>query len=115
MKHKYDAFSCFQQFKALVENQSGHHIKTLRTYRGGEYVSNEFLNLRKTHGIQKQFTARYTPQQNGVAERKNKTIMEMSRNMMEAKHFPNEYWAKAVAICIYHEPMSNKECEEQIS
>ena len=43
LKHKSNAFSCLQQFKALVENQSGHHIKILRTDRGGEYVSNEFL------------------------------------------------------------------------
>ena len=62
LKHKSDAFGYFQQFKALVENQSGHRIKILRTDRGGEYVSNEFLNFCKTHGIQKQFTARYTPQ-----------------------------------------------------
>ena len=51
LKHKYDAFSCFQQFKALVENQSGHRIKILRTDRGDEYVSNAFLNFYKTHGI----------------------------------------------------------------
>ena len=45
LKHKYDAFSCFQQFKALMENQSGHHIKILRMDRGDEYVSIDFLNL----------------------------------------------------------------------
>ena len=45
LKHKSDAFSCFQQFKALVENQSVHRIKILRTDKGGEYVSNEFLNF----------------------------------------------------------------------
>ena len=66
LKHKYDAFSYFQQFKALMENQSGHHIKILRTDTRGEYVSNEFLNFCKTHGIQNQFTTRYTPQQNDV-------------------------------------------------
>jgi hypothetical protein len=44
---------------------------------------------------------RYTPQQNGVTERKNKTIMEMACSMLTAKHFSNEYWAKAVAIAIY--------------
>ena len=64
LKHKFYAFSYFQQFKALMENQSGHRIKILKTDRGGEYVSNEFLNFCKTHGVQKQFTARYTPQQN---------------------------------------------------
>ena len=61
LKHKSDAFSCFQQFKALVENQSGHRIKILRTDRGGEYVSNEFLDFCKPHGIHKILTTRYTP------------------------------------------------------
>ena len=51
MKHKYDAFNCFQQFKALMENQSGHCIKILRTDIGGEYVSNQFLKFFNTHGI----------------------------------------------------------------
>ena len=90
LKNKSDAFSYFQQLEALMENQSGHRIKILRTDRGGEYVSNEFLNFCKTHGIQKKFTAWYTPQQNGIAERKNRTIMEMARSMLAAKHFPNE-------------------------
>ena len=76
LKHKSETFSCFQQFKALVENQSEHRIKILRTSRGGEYVSNEFLIFCKTHGIQKQFTARYTPQQNIVAERKKRTVLK---------------------------------------
>ena len=101
LKHKYDAFGYFQQFKALVENQSWHRIKILKTNRGGEYVSNEFLNFCKTHGIQKQFTTRYTPQQNGIAERNNITIMEMARIMLEAKHLPNEYWGEAVATAVY--------------
>ena len=52
-----------------MENDGGDHIKILRTDKG-EYVSNEFLNFCKIHGIQKKFTARYTPQQNGVAKRK---------------------------------------------
>ena len=101
LKHKSNGFSCFQQFKALMENQSGHRIKILRTERGGEYVSNEFLNFCKTHGIQKKFTAWYTPQQNGITERKNRTIMEMVRSMLVAKHLPNEYWVEAVATVVY--------------
>jgi transposase InsO family protein len=57
----------------------------LRTDRGGEYISNEFQSFCKESGIRKQFTARYTPQQNGVAERKNRTIMEMARSMLKEK------------------------------
>jgi transposase InsO family protein len=86
LKHKYDALGCFQQFKSLVEKHSGYYIKDIRTDRGGEYVSREFHNFCKVHGIYKQFTTRYTPQQNGVVEKKNRTIMEMVRNMLAAKN-----------------------------
>jgi hypothetical protein len=60
LKHKYDAFGCFQEFKSLVEKQSGYYIKVFD--RGGEYVSREFLNFGKFHAIHKQFIAWYTQQ-----------------------------------------------------
>jgi hypothetical protein len=73
----------------------------LRTNRGGEYISNDFQTFCKESGIRKQFTTRYTPQQIGVAERKNRTIMEMARSMIKEKQLPNEYWAEAVACSVY--------------
>jgi len=94
-------FEKFRNFKALVENQSGLCIKVLRTDRGGEYISKEFLRFCKENGIHKQFTARYTPQQNGVVERKNITIMDMARSMLKAKHLPNDYWAEAINCAVY--------------
>ena len=101
LKNKSEVFEKFRNFKALVENQSGLHIKVLRTDRGGEYISKEFLRFCRENGIHKQFTARYTPQQNGVAERKNRTIMDMARSMLKAKHLPNDYWAEAVNCAAY--------------
>lgn len=53
IKQKKEVFDLFRQFKNLVEKQSGYYIKVLRTYRGGEYISREFLNFCKDHGIQK--------------------------------------------------------------
>eukprot|EP00253_Pinus_taeda_P028054 PITA_28054 len=94
-------FEKFRNFKALVENQSGLHIKVLRTDRGGEYISKEFLRFCRENGIHKQSTARYTPHQNGVAERKNETIMDMARSMLKAKHLPNDYRAEAVNCAVY--------------
>lgn len=73
----------------------------MRTDKGGEYISKEFLRFCRESGIHKQFTPRYTPQQNGVAERKNMTIMDMVRSMLKAKHFPNDYWAEAVNCAVY--------------
>eukprot|EP00253_Pinus_taeda_P032692 PITA_32692 len=99
--NKSELFEKFRNFKALVENQSGLRIEVLRTDRGGEYISKEFLRFCRENRIHKQFTARYTPQQNGVAERKNRTIMDMARSMLKAKHLPNDYWAEAVNCAAY--------------
>ena len=73
----------------------------MRFDRGGQYKSNEFLDYCKDHGIKKQFTTSYTPQQNGVAERKNRTIMEMARSMLKGKNLPNEYWVEVVSCYVY--------------
>lgn len=71
LKEKSEVFGCFKVFKVLVEKQSGFMVKTLCSDRGGEYMSHEFENFLKENGIQHLFTTQYTPQQNGVAERKN--------------------------------------------
>ncbi|KAA0038926.1 integrase [Cucumis melo var. makuwa] len=99
LKEKSEALVCFKSFKAFTENQSGYKIKTLRSDRGGEYIA--FGNFFKEQGIHHQMTARMTPQQNGVAERKNRTIMEMARSMLKAKNLPNEFWGDAVACTVY--------------
>ena len=52
-------------------------------------------------GSKRKFTTIYTPQQNGIVERKNRTIMEMTRSMMKVKHLPNEYWVEFVACAVY--------------
>ena len=101
LKFKNEVFEKFCHIKALVENESGKRINVLRTDRGGEYISKYFLRFCRENGIHKQFKSRYTPQQNGFAERKNRTIMDMVRSMLKAKHFPNEYWAEAVHCATY--------------
>eukprot|EP00253_Pinus_taeda_P021382 PITA_21382 len=68
----------FFAFKAFVEKQSGHQILKLRSDNVGEYVNNKFINFCDEHGIQMQHTVPYTPQQNGVAKRKNRTLKEMA-------------------------------------
>ena len=66
----------------LVENQLDKKIKVLRTDRGREYLSNQFKELCNEKGIERQLTIPYTPQQNGVAERRNRTLLEIVRSMM---------------------------------
>ena len=62
----------FQEFKALVENQTGKKIKVLWSDNGGDYASHAFDEFCRQEGIKRQLTVPYTPQQNGVAERKNR-------------------------------------------
>ncbi|GKA34078.1 zinc finger, CCHC-type containing protein [Tanacetum coccineum] len=73
----------------------------LRTDRGGEFTSNEFMQYCKENGIARQLTAPYSPQQNGVVERRNRTIMSMTRCMMKATNLPQNFWAEAVRHAIY--------------
>ena len=68
----------------------------MRTDKGGEFTSLEFNAFYKTNGISRQLTAAYTPQQNGVAERKNRTIMNMVRSMLSEKQVPKNFWPEAV-------------------
>ncbi len=91
MKEKNEVFTHFQNFRMLVEKQIGLQVKCLRSDGGGEYFSNEFIAYLKMHGIQRQFTCRYTPQQNGIAERKNKHIAEVARALMAEKNMSHHY------------------------
>ena len=81
------------------------HIKTFKETlhfdHGGEHVSNEFEEFLKENGIRHQRTTHYTPQQNGFAERKNRTIMDLARSMWKAKRMPNSFWVEAVACDVY--------------
>ena len=84
-----------------MEKQKGSNLKTLRTDRGGEFTSGQFNQYCEKHGIHKELTAPYTPEQNGVAERKNRTIVEMARSMLKSKGLPYKFWAEAVTTAIY--------------
>ena len=75
---KSETFENFRKVKALMEKQSGAYIKTLRIDRGGEFLSNEFNLFCEENGIHRELTTPYTPEQNGVAKRKNRTVVEMA-------------------------------------
>jgi transposase InsO family protein len=69
----------FKKFKVMVEKVTGRHIKAVRSDRGGEYTSTAFIEYYEEQGIRRFLTAPYSPQQNGVAERKHRTILDMVR------------------------------------
>jgi hypothetical protein len=101
LKGKGEVFEKFKAYKALVNNQTGMKIKTLRSDNGGEFVSKKFDNFLHECGIQRQTSAPYTPQQNGVAKRANRTIMECARSMICAQGLDLEFWAEVVNMTIY--------------
>ena len=82
LKHKHEVFERFLQWKAMVEKSTGQKLKTLRTDNGGEYTSERFENYRKTEGVRHELNVPMTPEQNGVAERMNRTLVETVRAML---------------------------------
>jgi len=101
LKAKSEAFEKIIHFKHLVENSTKERIATLRTDNGGEFTSNEFNDYCRNNGIKMQLTNSYTPQQNGVTERMNQTLMVMARSMLHFKGLSTKYWAEAVHTTIY--------------
>ncbi|CAL5326432.1 unnamed protein product [Camellia sinensis] len=98
---KSEALSMFKHFKSYVEKEVEGHIKCLRTDRGREFTSFEFNEFCTEHGIKRQLTAAYTPQQNEVAERKNQTVMNMVQCMLSEKRIPKTLWPEVVNWTTY--------------
>lgn len=99
--YKADAFASFKLFKSCVEKETGLSIKCLRTDRGGEFTSSEFNDYCSQNGIKRQLTTAHTPQQNGVAERKNRTVMNMVRSLLIETNVPKTFWPEAVNWTFY--------------
>lgn len=85
----------------MQEKQLGLSLKCLRTDRGGEFLSKEFMTYCEINGICRQFTAPYSLEQNGVAERKNRTVIEMVRSMLKEMNLPTFLWAEVVARAVF--------------
>nr|KYP39290.1 Retrovirus-related Pol polyprotein from transposon TNT 1-94 [Cajanus cajan] len=88
LSSKAQTFDVFKKFRAMVESQSGCKIKMLRSDNGKEYTSNEFNAFCEDMGIVHQLTVSYTPEQNGVSKRENRTVMEMARCLIAEKKLP---------------------------
>ena len=95
---KDEVFEKFKIYKAEVENQCGTKIKRLRSDRGGEYYFPDYF---ETMGIIHEITAPYTPQQNGVAERKNRTLTEMVNAMLSNAGLGTSLWGEAILTATY--------------
>jgi hypothetical protein len=101
IRQKSDVFDTFKKWKDLVENETGKRLKCLRSDNGGEYCSKEFDDYCSYHGIHREKTVPGTPQENGVSERMNRTIMERARSMRLHVGFPLQFWEDVVDIVVY--------------
>lgn len=98
---KTQVFTCFVEFKNLVEMQTGARVKCLRSDNGTEYINKRFRSFCSSYGIVQQTSAPYSPQQNGLAERMNRTIVEMARSMVHYMGLDLEWWGEAVNAAVY--------------
>jgi transposase InsO family protein len=94
LKTKNVALNCFKTYKAEVENQLEKKIKRFSSDRGGEYFSNEFDLFCAKHGIIHERMPPYSPQSNGVAERKNCTLTDLINYMLDTAGLSKAWWGR---------------------
>lgn len=101
LKRKNEAFEQFKLFKVRVETFLNRKIKAIQSDGGGEFTSNDFIQFCAENGIQRRTSNAHTPEQNGVAERMNRTLMETARTMLHAKNLPKTLWGTAINTACY--------------
>jgi transposase InsO family protein len=101
LKDKDEVLAKFQEFKGQVENLARRKIKVLISDNGGEYTSKDFNNFCIEVGIKRVYTVPYNPQQNGVAEKNNKTIIKASKEMIHDQSLPMNLWEEECMTTIY--------------
>ena len=89
------------KFKTFKGNERNRKIKFLRSDNAGEFTSNEFNEFCEKHGIKRQFSAAKNPHQNGVAERKNRTVQEATRTMLNEEKLLDGYWREVIYTIVY--------------
>ena len=101
LKNKNDAFDAFKNYLTEVQNQHEKKIKRLRSDRGTEYTSTEFQKYCESLGIIHETTAPYSPEMNGVAERKNRTYSELVTALLVSSGAPKYLWGEALLTVCY--------------
>ncbi|KAH7845363.1 hypothetical protein Vadar_001167 [Vaccinium darrowii] len=101
LSSKDEAVGAIMKFQSGVEVETGRKLRALRTDRGGEFTSVTFGEYCAEKGVQRQLTAPYSPQQNGVVERRNRSVMAMARCLLKAKAMPSTFWGEAVSTAVF--------------
>jgi transposase InsO family protein len=98
---KDEALHSLQKFQSAAETERSVKLKSVRSDRGGEFTSNAFNSYCEDHGIKHFLTAPYTPQQNGVLERRNQTVVGMARSLLKTMGMPSKFWGEVVSTAVY--------------
>ena len=111
---KSDVFAIFKSFVKGSHNKFETTIKRVRSDNGSEFKNIRIDELCDEFGIRHQFSAKYTPQSNGLGERKNRTLIDMVRSMLSEYNVSQSFWAKAIntaCYCsnrLYYHPLKEK-------
>jgi len=98
---KDNAYLAFKKLAKVIQNEKGCRISTIKSDHGGEFQNERFEKFCEKQGIKDNFSAPRTPQQNGVVERKNKSLEELARTLLNATYLPKYLWADAVSTACY--------------
>ncbi|KAI4387537.1 hypothetical protein MLD38_005363 [Melastoma candidum] len=101
LRTKDEAFRYFKKIKAAAETERECKLLAFRSDRGGEFNSDAFVEFCEENGIKHNTTASYSPQQNGVVERRNQTVVEMARCLLKSMIVPGMFWGEAVKTAVY--------------
>lgn len=101
IKNKSDVFQKFQEYYQMTKSQFGFSVSKLICDNGGEYVSGQFKSFCRNNGVILDYTIPYTPEQNGKAERMNRTLVERARTMINDSGVPKELWGEAIYTATY--------------
>lgn len=101
LKHKSDAINSLTAYVDYVERKTSNKVKIMRSDNGGEFIDVRVKSLLRNKNIVHELSAPYTPEQNGLIERENRTIVELARSMLQDMNLPKFLWAEAMHVAMY--------------
>jgi transposase InsO family protein len=101
LQEKSQTQETLKRFLRWAQNEFGLRIKKIRSDNGTEFKNSQIEEFLEEEGIKHEFSSPYTPQQNGVVERNNITLLDMARTMLDEYKTPNQFWAEAINIACY--------------
>jgi transposase InsO family protein len=101
LQEKSQTQDTVKRFLRWAQNEFGMRIKKIRSHNGTEFKNSQIIGFLEEEGIKHELSSPYTPQQNGVVERKNRTLLDMARTMLDVYKTPDRFWAEAINTACY--------------